>query len=302
MKKNILISSLIFLFVSCSYNNFTVFTHNEPNGFTNYYLFERSENTSLNEDLLIYLDGASFNSTLGIKGSIFPWKSFSLAYKLQKHLLNKFDLLVPDKMNINTGEDFSEDSIKLSYTTLQHRVNSAVSSIDQFLESNKYKNIYLIGFSEGGMILPKVYNDLHNKASILKLVNLSGGGYSYYTLIKNYYKERELDTLKVDSVYSDILKNPNSLSKFYMGHPYKQWTDFMKYEPSIEYKNIDIPILILQGSSDDNLPVASSLYLKNYLNDLGKKDVNYIELENMDHSYSNDFENVISIISNWLSK
>ena len=302
MKKNILIASLFFLFVSCSYNNFKVFTHNEPNGFTNYYLFERSENNSLNQDLIIYLDGASFNSTLGIKGSIFPWKSFSLAYKLQKELPNKFDLLVPDKMNINTGEDFSEDSLKLSYTNLEARVKSAVSSIDEFLVNHNYKNIYLIGFSEGGMILPKVYNDLHNKASISKFVNLSGGGYSYYTLIKNYYKERGLDTLKVDSVYSDILKNPNSLSKFYMGHPYKQWTDFMKYEPSIEYKNINIPILILQGSNDENLPVASSIYLKNFLNDLGKKNFTYIELENMDHSYSNDFENVITIILNWLSK
>ena len=302
MKKNILIASLIFLFASCSYNEFKVFTQNDSDGFTNYYLFERSGNNSLNEDLIIYLDGASFNSTLGIKGSIFPWKSFSLAYKLQKDLPNKFDLLVPDKMNINTGEDFSEDSIKLSYTTLKGRVNSAVSSIDQFLLIHNYKNIYLIGFSEGGMILPKVYNTLKNKNEISKIVNLSGGGYSYYTLIKNYYKERGLDTLKVDSVYSDILKNPNSLSKFYMGHPYKQWTDFMKYEPSIEYKNIDIPILILQGSNDENLPVASSLYLKNYLNALGNKDVTYIELENMDHSYSNDFQNVITIISNWLSK
>ena len=251
--------------------------------------------------MIIYLDGASFNSTLGIKGSIFPWKSFSLAYKLQKELPNKFDLLVPDKMNINTGEDFSEDSTKLKYTTLKDRVNSAVSSIDEFLERHKYKNIYLIGFSEGGMILPKVYNDLHSKTSISKIVNLSGGGYSYYTLIKNYYKERGLDTLKVDSVYSDILKNQNSSSKFYMGHPYKQWTDFMKYEPSLEYKNINIPVLILQGSNDEDLPVASSLYLNNYLNVLGKKDVTYIELENMDHSFSNDFQNVITIISNWLN-
>jgi predicted esterase len=302
MKKIILIAFLIFLFVSCSYNNFKVFTHNEPNGFTNYYLFERSENNVLNEDLIIYLDGASFHSTLGIKGSILPWKSFSLAHKLQKELPNKFDLLVPDKMNINTGEDFSEDSLKLSYTNLEARVNSAVSSIDEFLVNHKYKNIYLIGFSEGGMILPKVYNTLNNKNEISKLVNLSGGGYSYYTLIKNYYRERGLDTLKVDSVYSDILKNPNSLSKFYMGHPYKQWTDFMKYEPSLEYKNINIPVLILQGSNDENLPVASSLYLKNYLNDLGKKNVTYLELEKMDHSYSDDFESVITIISNWLSK
>lgn len=205
-------------------------------------------------------------------------------------------------MNINTGEDFSEDSIKLSYTTLKGRVNSAVSSIDQFLVNHKYKNIYLIGFSEGGMILPKVYNDLNSKASISKIVNLSGGGYSYYTLIKNYYKERGLDILKVDSVYTDILNNSNSLSNFYMGHPYKQWSDFMKFEPSVEYKNIDIPILILQGSNDENLPVASSLYLKNYLDAFGNKDVTYIELENMGHGYSNDFQNVITIITDWLSK
>ena len=86
-----------------------------------------------------------------------------ISLQTSKELPNRFDLLVPDKMNINTGEDFSEDSLKLSYTNLEARVNSAVSSIDEFLVNHKYKNIYLIGFSEGGMILPKVYNDLHNK-------------------------------------------------------------------------------------------------------------------------------------------
>jgi len=302
MKVKILIILLLFLVISCSYSDYKVLTYNDDlNDFTNCYFFQRCVKDSINEDLIIYLDGASYNSTLGVKGSIFPWKSFSFAYQLQKKLPNNFDLLVPEKMGIKAGEDFSEDSLKLNCTTLKNRVKSAVISIDDFLNNNIYKNIYLIGYSEGGMILPRVYNNLKSKNKISKLVNLSGGGYSYYRLIKHYYNEKGWDTLRVDSAYKEILNNPNSLSKYYMGHPYKQWIDFMKYNPSIEYKDINIPILILHGVIDENATVESARYLKREIDNWGKANVTYLELENMNHNYNNDFTVVINIITDWLS-
>jgi len=297
----ILFVPLLFL-VSCSYSDFTTYTLRDDDNCTNYYFFQRSDINSSNNRLIIFLDGGSFNSVLGKKGSILPWKSFSIVYDLQNDLSDNFNLLVPEKMNIETGEDFSQDSVKLSYITLNSRVLSSVNVIDKFLNDNIYEYVYLVGYSEGGMILPRVYNNLKNKNMINKLVSLSGGGYSYYNLIKFMYKENDWDTTKIDSALIEIENNPNSLSKFYLGHPYKQWVDFINYEPALEYKNIDIPILLLHGTDDKNGTVESSRYLKNRFDEWDKSNLTYYELENMDHRYNGDFPEVLKIVEDWLVK
>lgn len=100
-------------------------------------------------------------STLGIKGSILPWKLFSFAYTLQKYSSNEFDIMVPERMNMEEGVDYSEDIERIDGYTLENRVKSAVDAIDNFNNNNKnYEDVYLLGYSEGGMILPLVYKEL----------------------------------------------------------------------------------------------------------------------------------------------
>ncbi len=294
----------LFLFVlfGCNYSNFITKSVKENDNFYNYYIFNRNENNSQNKKLLIFLDGSSLHSTLGIKGKIFPYKSFTFAYPLQKDLPSDFDVLVPERKNTNVGEDFSKNIKKLSEYTLANRVNSAIITIDNYLDSTNYQKIYILGYSEGGLILPKVYNSLKNKSKISKLIAISSGGYSYRQILKSYVQLGLFDSSYVDSALSLLKRSPNSVSKYTFGNPNKKWKDFLDYSPMIEYYKINIPILVLHGDKDINLPVESSRYLKGKFNAFGKTNLEYVEITGADHSYNDDFDYILGIIVKWLNK
>jgi predicted esterase len=302
--KNILMlftCSLLLLICSCSYGNFTTCTLSQGNNSCSYYLFERNDN-SPNENLVVYLEGSTMHSALGIKGSILPWKSYSAAYVFQKILSDEFDLMVPERMNMETGRDYSDDTLRLREYTLKNRVNASANIIDAIIGVNRYKNIFIIGYSEGGLILPKVYNQLKNKTPVKKLICISAGGYSYYQLIKTTLTERGLPDSYVDSTIAEMIKDPGSVTRFAFGHPYNKWRDFLYYDPMEEYKKVDIPILVIHGDSDTNASVKSSRFLKNKFDEMGKKNLTYIEIKNADHSFEERPEQVISYIENFIKK
>lgn len=298
--KTVILFSLIFL-AGCSYGNYTTTKLKDHDDFVNYYFFQRNKKSKHNQRLIIYLEGSPFNSVLGIKGVILPWKTIQFTYFLQKDLSNDYDILVPEIMNVNPGEKFKDDTLKLESVTLNNRVNADTLAINSFLNKHSYKYVYLIGYSEGGMLLPKIYNELRFHWKITKLINIAGGGYSYKELISEICKKRGISTYKIDSTFTDIEKYPNSLSKFAFGNPYKKWSSFMNYKPSEEYKKIDIPIFLIQGTSDVNVPVESSRFLKKKFDEWGKNNLTYLELKNMDHGFNGKFDLLIKKIEKWLS-
>lgn len=293
--------SIIVFITSCSYGDFTIHRINDKNNFYNYYLFERN-NENKNEDLIIYLDGSTMHSSLGLKGSILPWKSISPAYILQKKLSKNFDFLVPERMNMEIGKDYNNDTLRLREYTLKNRTETAVKCINEIIKQNLYLNIYIIGYSEGSLILPKIYNNLDNKKSIKKLISISGGGYVYYDMIKATLIERGLSQHFIDSTIAEYKKDPNSVTKFAFGHPNNKWNDFLYYDPLEEYKKIDIPILVIHGDADKNGPVEASRYLKRKFDELGKKNLEYLEVKNGDHHFEDQYEQVITEIEKFIKK
>ena len=297
-----IISILILLFISaCSYGDFTTHRITDKNNFYNYYLFERNDENK-NEDLIVFLDGSTMNSSLGRKGSILPWKSFSAAYTFQNKLSKEFDFLVPERMNMEAGIDYSEDTLRLREYSLENRVTAPVYCINEIIQKNLYKNISIIGYSEGGLLLPKVYNSLANKNFIKKLICISGGGFTYFDLAKTTLNERGLPENYVDSTIAEINKDPNSVTKFAFGHPYNKWNSFLYYNPLEEYKRIDIPILVIHGDSDKNGSVESSRFLKKKFDELGKTNLEYLELKNADHNFEEQQDQVIKEIEIFIIK
>lgn len=290
---------VLFLF-SCSYGNFTTYRIVDQNNFYNYYLFERNEETK-NENLIVFLDGSTMHSSLGVKGLILPWKSLSAAYFFQKKLSTEFDLLVPERMNMETGKDYSEDTVRLSEYTLENRVNASLKCLDEIIVKSKYKNVSIIGYSEGGLILPMVYNNLKNNQSIKKLISIGAGGKSYYELIKSTLFDRGFKESYIDSTITEINKFPNSVTKFAFGHPFIKWNSFLHYSPLKEFEKIDIPILVIHGEQDKNVPVEVSRFLKRKFDELGKNNLTYIEIKNADHNFEEDVELVISEIENFIN-
>lgn len=119
-------------------------------------------------------------------------------------------------------------------------------------------------------------------------------------MIKIFLQKQSDDPCVVDSVLIYINKFPNSIDKYVFGHPYKKWYGFMKYKPLDYYVDIEIPILLIHGSDDINCHVESARYLKDKFTEVGKENLDYIELADMDHSFNDNQELLVKIINDWL--
>jgi|SRR5690554_2778204 len=297
---------ILILFVSgcVPYENLKTETINVDNDFINYYVLPGKNSNQ--EKLIIYLDGSGLQSVLGIK-KWGIWRAIRFGYMLRKYSSSDIDLLIPEKMNIKQGECGKNNPNVLVNYTLDKRVYSSVLVIDTYLNKNKYENIYLIGYSEGAVIAPRVYRNLKNKEKIAKLVLISGGGLSQF----ESFKILEKTTLsmptsykngisKMDSILNLIHQNPESINDYWLGWPYKRWAGFLYYRPIEDLKYIDIPILAVHGDQDINCPVESSRFIKQEFEQLGKNNLTYKEYINQDHSFNGNFETIINDIEKWL--
>jgi dipeptidyl aminopeptidase/acylaminoacyl peptidase len=215
---------------------------------------------------------------------------------------------VPEKVNVTIGGDHEGDEAMLRRYSLDDRVESAVAVIDRFLDETTYETVFIYGGSEGGVILPKVYNSLENKDRITKLVISGAGGLRQYEEFKILQQRDDLpDTLKrgceqVDSVIDEIRADPDSIEKQYFGHAYRRWSGFLDYVPLDDLVSIDIPILLIHGAQDVSSPVETARIVVSEFDELGKTNLTYHEYEEMGHNPSSEEEQdkVYEALREWL--
>ncbi len=288
------------------YENIKTYKIKDKNGFINYHLLP-AEKENKQKNLLIYIEGSSTFSVIGFKSEN-KWKMVSFTPFLRLYLDKKFDVLVPDKYNMESGNNYKRTDKKvMKYYTLKDRVDGSIKCIDEFLDNNKeYENCYIMGISEGSGIAAKIYNNLKNRDRIKKIIFCSQGGLSQYECFKiqyerynpNYKKELE----NIDKITEDIKKNPDSLSKMYLGWPYKRWSDFMFYRPIDDIVKINILVLVMHGDKDLSVPVESSRFVKDEFDKIGKTNLTYKEYKDRDHGYNENFEYLVKEIESWLLK
>ena len=286
------------------FENIKIYQIKDKKGFINYYLLP-SEKENKQKNLIIYIDGSSTASCLGIKDKN-TWKTATLTTFLRLYFNKKYDILVPDKYNIDFGKNYKRTDKKImKYYTIEDRVQGSLKCIDEFLKNNiEYQNCYMLGISEGSIIMPKIYNNLQNKGRIKKIILCSHGGLSQYECFKIQYEfynpVYKNDLKNIDKIVEDIKKNQNSLTKMYLGWPYKRWADFMFYKPINDIIKIDIPILVIHGDKDINAPVESSRFIKEEFDKKRKTNLSYKEYKDRDHAFNEDFEFLVKEIENWL--
>jgi len=257
-------------------------------------------------DLMIFIDGSGMNSVLGVKDGD-TWKSVEFSYFVINTYMNEYDIAIPEKLNFTLGENCVNNEQKLKNYTVDGLVTAYTQTIDGYLNTKKYNKIILFGVSEGGLLLPKIYNNLENKANITKLVVWGAGGYSQYDTFKilanstvQMPKEYKAECSRIDEVDGDIKKNPYSMNKFYFGWPYNRWSSFFNYEPIKEYESINVPILFIQGLYDYSSPVESVKYIQEKYSDKHYKYLFY----KMGHTPDtfNDIKKILSDISLWIKR
>lgn len=281
------------------------FNHIEKNGLkVNYYLLPGSTDQ---RDLIIFFDGSSKQSVLGLKNKL-GWGKMGLPYYIRKALPENIDLLVPEKINLSPGEDISKNDKFLLSDTLKNKTSLYVSLINLFLSSHtSYKHIYLMGYSEGGFVLPKIYNKLAQKEKISGLILCASGGLSYYETLRIQEQSHLVFTEKYRQSLSQLGKEiirikmrPNAVDRYYFGWPYCKWNDYMTYRPINDFIKVQIPILMIHGDKDLNIPVESAQYVKEAFDKTGKKNLTYHEIKNADHTFNGKFDQLTEEILFWI--
>ena len=111
----------------------------------------------------------------------------------------------------------------------------------------------VVGHSEGGIVAAKV---AANEPKVTHVASLAGGGptqlFDFLAMAKTATERAE-----ILAEWTHVLADPDSLTKFWMGHPYRRWSSFLA---SSTLENLLISkahIYLAHGTADQAVPVAS---------------------------------------------
>ncbi len=146
--------------------------------------------------------------------------------------------------------------------------------------------IFLVGLSEGGLIAPMVAQTHKNVKGIVLMAGPAGNGRE----MAKYQLENNLS--RVDSLSS---KEKSNLMEKRMGELEKEaandpWLKyFLEIEPLNTAKKIsNVPVLILHGENDKNVPPDNAKKLADAFRSAGNKDVTVQIFEGLNHVFIKD--------------
>ena len=284
------------------YPNITFNQFEKNDMLVNFYLLPGQNSKTL----YIFLDGTSKQSVLGIQknGS---WTTLGIPYFLRKLLPLDADLLVPEKINLEPGEEVSTNRLAIKEDTLKNKLLLYTPILDRYITRNSnYAHIYLLGYSEGGFLIPKLYTQLKNKQHISGIILCGSGGLSDYETLKiqqastqNFTPEYKANLKELDRAVRKIKLRPTLTDHYYFGWTYAKWADYLSYRPIQDLVKISIPILVIHGDQDLNIPVESSRYIQRAFQKNKKTNLTYIELPNSNHIFNAQFDTIIDEIQHW---
>lgn len=169
--------------------------------------------------------------------------------------------------------------------------------------------ILAIGHSEGGIVAARVAAEA---PEVTHVAPLSCGGvtqlFSLAELARAQASEEEA-AAAMQSVYDEwakILVKPDSVEDFWMGHPYRRWSTFLKDSVIDELKRGKAKIYIAHGTADKADSIIGFDVMRAELIAQGR-DVTAERIEGGDHGYSvpgkpGGIQTVVGNVVEWFLK
>ena len=183
------------------------------------------------------------NNPLGINASSYRMLAEALADK-------QICTFRYDKRGIGKSipEDFRENTLRFD-----DYVDDAVKIYDYLRDSLGYKNIYIIGHSEGSLIGMLA----SQKRSVSGFVSLSGAGRPIDVIIDEQISKQPVFVKnQVDSIFSFLRKGktfdsvPPYLNSLFRPSVQPYMISWLKYTPALEIAKVHCAVLIMQGACD----------------------------------------------------
>ena len=142
-------------------------------------------------------------------------------------------------------------------------INDAVSIINHFKESKTFKEVVVIGHSEGALI-----GMIASQSIADRYISIAGAGEDYLTLIERQLSIQPPFVKSMSEPIIEKLKNkklvdsvPPLLNSLFRVDVQTYLIDASSYDPSVEISKLNMPILIIQGSTDIQIEVSDALIL-----------------------------------------
>ena len=235
--------------------------------FSNDYVINSFDNHSIHGTLL---ESAESNSVLSIiisgsgptdrDGNNTSLKSDYLKMLAEGLFENGINSYRYDKRGVGNsiGKIKSGDEVKFS-----DFINDAISIINHFRATNKFKKVVVIGHSEGaliGMIASRLFAD--------SFISIAGAGEDYLTLIQRQLSIQPPYVKSMSDPIIEKLKNnelvdsvPPLLNSLFNKAVQKYLIDASSYDPKQEISKLEIPVLIVQGSNDIQIEIKDAQLL-----------------------------------------
>jgi pimeloyl-ACP methyl ester carboxylesterase len=243
------------------------------------------------DKLIISIEGSGWMSTLGEKG-IIMWRYVTMGAQIVQASKDDYTVVVPEKWtrepDKNWRKEYYENADARLLYTMENLVEMYAASINLYLSSHNYSSVFLVGSSEGAIILPLIYERITEKEKIKGLVSVAGGGlsaYEYYQILSISKRTpkvmREAYSYVIDTYAEGIPEwlDPIGVDKY--GSVPLWLESILHIYPFEEYRNINIPVLFIHGEKDYNVAVESTRYVQE---NLPEKPFEYIYYTNMGHS------------------
>lgn len=186
----------------------------------------------------------------------------------------------------------------MSNMTFEGFVDDVNTIINTFKDDNRFSSITLVGHSQGSLIAMLV-----DHTYVDKYISLAGPSNSIDQTLVEQIRFQNGDDMasKVESHFKELyekghIENVDPMLMSIFNKPTQPFIlSWMKYNPSEEIKSVKLPILILNGSKDLQVPKrdAETLHAANPNSKL-------VIIENMNHvlkSIEKDEDNITSYMS-----
>ena len=210
-----------------------------------------------NSNLAIIISGSGPTDRDGNNTSMKSDYLKMLAEGLQENGISTYRY---DKRGVgkSVGDLKSSNEIKFS-----DYINDVVSIINHFKESKNFKEVVVIGHSEGALI-----GMIASQSIADKFISVAGAGEDYLTLIERQLSIQPPFIKSMSEPIIEKLKNkklvdsvPPLLSSLFRADAQLYLIDASSYDPVEEISKLNIPILIIQGSTDIQIEVNDALIL-----------------------------------------
>ncbi len=212
------------------------------------------------------------NSPIGVNTNAYKMLAENLAN-------NGISAVRYDKRAIAASKAAGVSEIDLRF---DNYINDAIAWIELIKADKRFSKVIVLGHSEGSLIGMIAAERTNSDGYI----SVAGCGRAADIILAEQLKTK-LPPQLVDESNSilDSLRNGKTVKKvspilisMYRSSVQPYLISWMKYDPSVEIKKLKIPILILQGTTDIQVPVEDAKLLS-----AAKPDAKLVIIENMNH-------------------